>query len=273
MYSIFVHLSGIAILEICFFFFYVGPMETTMFENTVKKLTNEPVNNMNFIMIQQPNYKLDLQKFSYITFDSGNTQINSHNKINIDDLSENNQDEILREMEELRDYGIERRNEKNHDLFMQTIEYWSILCAFTLLVCIVEYLCTKKKKVNGVTMVSSDDETTGLELGEGPYRKGSIDECSDDPLIQQSRQEEITCIDKCCNTCKQKCNKKCMKRTMYYISFGCCLLTFQYLFFQHVVYYYNPLSLEEVKYLLYVALSPHIPKIPEVPEIPEIIQV
>jgi hypothetical protein len=166
-------------------------------------------------------------------------------------------------MEEQRDYGIERRNEKNHELFIQTVEYWSILCAFTLLVCIVEYLCTRKKKVDGVTMVSSDDEDTGLELGEGPYRKGSIDECSDDPLIQP-KQEQITCIEKCCNTCKQKCNKKCMNRTMYYISFGCFLLTFQYLFFQHVVYYYNPLSLEEVKYLIYIAFMSQIPAITQV---------
>jgi hypothetical protein len=134
-----------------------------------------------------------------------------------------------------------------------------MLCAFTLLVCIIEYICSKKKKVGGVIMVSSDDETTGLELGEGPYRKGSIDECSDDSLIHQ--QEQITCIDKCCNTCKHKCNKKCMKRTMYYISFGCCLLTFQYLFFQNVVYYYNPLSLEEVKYLIYIAFMSQIPAV------------
>ena len=260
MYSIFLHLSGIAILEICFFFYYVGPMETTMFENTVQQLTNEPRENFNIAMVEMPDFKLDLQKFIYIAFNSGNGQLNLNDDANVttDDYSEKNQDKMLREMEELRDYGIERRNEKNRELFIQTVEYWSMLCAFTLLVCIIEYLCTKKKKVNGVIMVSSDDETTGLELGEGPYRKGSIDECSDDPLIQQSQQEQITCIDKGCNTCKQKCNKKCMKKTMYYISFGCCLITFQYLFFQHVVYYYNPLSLEEVKYLIYIALSSHI---------------
>ncbi len=262
MYSIFVHLSGIAILEICFFFYYVGPMETTMFENTVKKLTNEPSVNLNIAMVEMPDLKLDLQKFIYIAFNSGNGQLNLNEDTNAttDDYSDKNRDKMLRELEELRDYGIERRNEHNHDLFIQTLEYWSMLCAFTLLVCIIEYICSKKKKVGGVIMVSSDDETTGLELGEGPYRKGSIDECSDDPLIQP-QQEQITCIDKCCNTCKQKCNKKCMKRTMYYISFGCCLLTFQYLFFQNVVYYYNPLSLEEVKYLIYIAFMSQIPAV------------
>jgi hypothetical protein len=261
MYSIFVHLSGIAILEICFFFYYVGPMETTMFENTVKKLTNEPSVNLNIAMVEMPDLKLDLQKFIYIAFNSGNGQLNLNEDTNAttDDYSDKNRDKMLRELEELRDYGIERRNEHNHDLFIQTLEYWSMLCAFTLLVCIIEYICSKKKKVGGVIMVSSDDETTGLELGEGPYRKGSIDECSDDSLIHQ--QEQITCIDKCCNTCKHKCNKKCMKRTMYYISFGCCLLTFQYLFFQNVVYYYNPLSLEEVKYLIYIAFMSQIPAV------------
>jgi len=238
----------------------VGPMETTMFENTVKKLTNQPIMNLNVAMVEMPDLKFDFQNFIYIAFNSGNGLLNLNDDTNVttDNSSDKNQDKMLREMEELRDYGIERRNEKNRDLFRQTIKYWSFLCAFTLLVCIIEYLCTKNKKVNGVTMVTSDDETTGLELGEGPYRKGSIDECSDDPLIQQSQQEEITCIDKCCNTCKQKCNKKCMKKTLYYISFGCCLITFQYLFFQHVVYYYIPLSLEEVKYLIYIAFSSSI---------------
>lgn len=46
MYTILFHLAGIAILEISFYFYYVGPMETKMFENTVRQLVNEPINNM-----------------------------------------------------------------------------------------------------------------------------------------------------------------------------------------------------------------------------------
>ena len=256
MYSIFAHISGIAILEICFFFFYVGPMETRMFEKTVKQLTNEPITELNVAMIEYPDYKVDLQKFIYIAFNSVNTPSSS---VTIDDFSENSQKELLYEMEELRDSGIARRDEKNNELFISTVEYWSILCAFTLILFVTESMCCKQKAKDevGITTVFSDD---GIELGEGRYRKGSIDVYSDDPLLD-TPEEHVSYTDRCCNTCKQKCNRKFMNNIVYYTSFGGCLLTFQYYFFQHVIYYYMPLSIEEVKYLIYIAFSSQIPSI------------
>jgi len=263
MYSIFAHISGIAILEICFFFFYVGPMETRMFEKTVKQLTNEPITNLNVAMIEYPDYKADLQNYIYIAFKSVNTPSSSvTDTTTLDDFSENNQKELLYEMEELRDSGIDRRNNQNRELFVSTVEYWSILCAFTLILFVIERMCCKQKKVEGVIMVSSDDDIDGIELGEGPYRKGSIDVYSDDPLLD-APEEHVDYTDRCCNTCKQKCSRKAVNNIVYYTSFASCLITFQYIFFQHVVYYYNPLSLEEVKYLIYVAFLSQMPSIPQ----------
>ena len=43
MYSMLFHISGIAILEIIFFFYYIGPMETFIFKNKVKQLSDEPI--------------------------------------------------------------------------------------------------------------------------------------------------------------------------------------------------------------------------------------
>lgn len=261
MYSIFAHISGIAILEICFFFFYVGPMETRMFEKTVTQLTNEPIIDFNLAMIEYPDYKVDLQKFIYIAFNSVNTPSSS---VTIDDFSENSQKELLYEMEELRDSGIARRDEKNNELFISTVEYWSILCAFTLILFVTERMCCKQKAKDevGITTVFSDDDIDGIELGEGRYRKGSIDVYSDDPLLD-TPDEHVSYTDRCCNTCKQKCNRKFVNNIVYYTSFGGCLITFQYLFFQHVVYYYIPLSIEEVKYLIYIAFASQIPSIPQ----------
>ena len=258
MYSIFAHISGIAILEICFFFFYVGPMETRMFEKTVKQLTNEPITELNVAMIEYPDYKVDLQKFIYIAFNSVNTPSSS---VTIDDFSENSQKELLYEMEELRDSGIARRDEKNNELFIEIVEYWGVLCAVTLVLFIIERMCCnkKKKEEGGITTVFSDD---GIELGEGRYRKGSIDVYSDDPLLD-TPDEHVSYTDRCCNTCKQKCNRKFVNNIVYYTSFGGCLLTFQYYFFQHVIYYYMPLSIEEVKYLIYVAFLSQMPSIPQ----------
>ena len=258
MYSIFAHISGIAILEICFFFFYVGPMETRMFEKTVKQLTNEPITELNVAMIEYPDYKVDLQKIIYIAFNSVNTPSSS---VTIDDFSENSQKELLYEMEELRDSGIARRDEKNNELFIEIVEYWGVLCAVTLVLFIIERMCCnkKKKEEGGITTVFSDD---GIELGEGRYRKGSIDVYSDDPLLD-TPDEHVSYTDRCCNTCKQKCNRKFVNNIVYYTSFGGCLLTFQYYFFQHVIYYYMPLSIEEVKYLIYIAFASQIPSIPQ----------
>lgn len=262
MYSIFAHISGIAILEICFFFFYVGPMETRMFEKTVKQLTNEPITEMNIAMIEQPDYKLDVQKYLYIAFNPGNMQMGSITDTTIDEFSENSQKELLYEMEELRDKGIARRNQKNNELFIEIVEKWCILCGVTLVLFTIERMCCnkKKKEEGGITTVFSDDDIDGIELGEGRYRKGSIDVYSDDPLLDSS-DEHVGYTDRCCNTCKQKCNRKCVNNIVYYTSFGGCLLTFQYYFFQHVIYYYMPLSIEEVKYLIYIAFSSQIPSI------------
>jgi len=264
MYSIFAHISGIAILEICFFFFYVGPMETRMFEKTVTQLTNEPIIDFNLAMIEYPDYKVDLQKFIYIAFNAGNLQMTSITDTSVDDFSENSQKELLYEMEELRDKGIARRDEKNNELFISTVEYWSILCAFTLILFVTERMCCKQKAKDevGITTVFSDDDIDGIELGEGRYRKGSIDVYSDDPLLD-TPDEHVSYTDRCCNTCKQKCNRKFVNNIVYYTSFGGCLITFQYLFFQHVVYYYMPLSIEEVKYLIYIAFASQIPSIPQ----------
>jgi hypothetical protein len=264
MYSIFAHISGIAILEICFFFYYVGPMETRMFEKTVKQLTNEPITEMNIAMIEQPDYKLDVQKYLYIAFNPGNMQMGSITDTTIDEFSEKNQEEILYEMEELRDKGIARRDEKNSELFVEIVEKWCILCGVTLVLFTIERMCCNKnkKEEDGITTVFSDDDIDGIELGEGRYRKGSIDVYSDDPLLD-TPDEHVSYTDRCCNTFKQKCNRKFVNNIVYYTSFGGCLLTFQYYFFQHVIYYYMPLSIEEVKYLIYVAFLSQTPSIPQ----------
>ena len=46
MYEIFIHVSSITILEICFFFYYIGPLETEIFYNYIKRLLNVPLNTL-----------------------------------------------------------------------------------------------------------------------------------------------------------------------------------------------------------------------------------
>ena len=72
--------------------------------------------------------------------------------------------------------------------------------------------------------------------GETYYRKGSID---DDELEDKSYEKLM----------KQK-------KLASYLGFAFLLILFQYLFFQFIVFNYNPLSLNEVKYIIYVEFKP-----------------
>ena len=40
MYSILFHICGVILLESCFFFYYIGPIETEMFKTKILKLTS-----------------------------------------------------------------------------------------------------------------------------------------------------------------------------------------------------------------------------------------
>jgi len=102
----------------------------------------------------------------------------------------------------------------------------------------------KLKKKNGVITVSSvsrDEES--LELVEtNTYRRYSID---DDNLETNTNANINTNI-----IMNQKIKKGCNK-ILHYFLFSCLLLTFKYLFFKNVVLVYDPLSYEEVKFIIY----------------------
>ena len=210
MYSIFFHLSGITILEISFFFYYIGPKETEMFQHHVKLLIKDPLLS--------------------IPYDPNNMAI-------INNLQQNSDDSKL------------RRETENYNLFIQTIDYWLILVIFSLCVFCIQYKYEEYQKLQknrGLTIVDNTNNGQSTELihlqtkYDEPYRKGSIDESDDETNIML----EIPTIEN---------NKKNYYRNkiLHYATFGSLVILFQYLFFQHVVYYYNPLTINEIKYLIY----------------------
>jgi len=215
MYSIFFHLSGITILEISFFFYYIGPKETEMFQHHVKLLIKDPLLS--------------------IPYDPNNMAI-------INNLQQNSDDSKL------------RRETENYNLFIQTIDYWLILVIFSLCVFFIQYKYEeyqKLQKTRGLTIVDNTNNGQSTELihlqtkYDEPYRKGSIDESDDETNIML----EIPTIEN---------NKKNYYRNkiLHYATFGSLVILFQYLFFQHIVYYYNPLTINEIKYLIYQDLQP-----------------
>ena len=54
MYIVFFHLSGIALLEILFYFLYVGNMETDLFSDTINKMLKSEHKNIENYRIKNP---------------------------------------------------------------------------------------------------------------------------------------------------------------------------------------------------------------------------
>jgi len=131
MYNIFFHIAGIAIIEIMFYFYYIGPIETNIFKDSVKKIVapiKNKENNLEPIVIVSP--------------------YNTSQFILLEDNEENN---ITRALKDNVDKANKTRDKENHELFIWTIQCWSILMSFCILLMIIQErhyiikLCNQRK--------------------------------------------------------------------------------------------------------------------------------
>jgi len=231
MYSILFHVTGIAILEICFFFYYVGPMETQMFEKTVRKLANGPIQSLDTLLIQN---QITPQTIQYITGALFGETVSADQSLELQLYNKSIEDRI-------------RRMEKNQELFIQTIEYWGALAFMSILVFLAQckyHQYQKMQKERGLNQEIEMGDCVPLR-NDNPrsYRKGSIDE-------DTSPSYEEPCI-------STKHKDHCWKMG-HYALFGSCIICFQYMFFQNIVFYYDPLSKGEVNYLIYQSVQPEL---------------
>ena len=206
MYELFFHISSISLLEICFFFYYIGPLETRIFLTYLKKMINGSISILNMILS-----KWDINRDDFI------------NTIYLIDNNSNAKEQLYLDSE----IGKEERIIENEELFKETIEYWTMIMALTTIVFGIEkiYNYMQDKNVR--------------------YRKSSIDDEDEESIIENSKIEESDRV---------KNMKKCCKVGCQYVLFGGGILSFQYLFFEHVVFEYKPLSIEEIKYYAYCYL-------------------
>ena len=228
MYYILFHIGGIAILEMCFFFYYIGPMETIIFQNKIKNLVSEPFDNMDDSIRMST---LDESQIMYIQYFF---------------IEENNLNQTAFEiLKDERDKGIHEREEKNYTLFMKVLVYWSIFIGMSIFIALIQYMCFKEydqnsdnynKSVTNAMITNGEIEMEELPL----YRRGSED---------SDLETTIYCTEK---------KKKVCYKFLYYFIFAGCILGFQYLFFQYVVLKYDPYSMEEVKYIIYQYLQPRL---------------
>lgn len=237
MYAIFFHIGGIAILEICFYFFYIGPIESIIFQRKIKKLLENPSQKVN-MFLHSPFFEQRASKEAVSYFITQEMKLKPSNET----LQEYLYQKSL--------FGLNQRKELNLQLFHQALLYWGYFILFSffffLVYCKYERY-NRLQKENGINSVLSNEDYENtqhdIELIHMPlYRKGS--ETSDE-LSSQIPQW-------------YHCNKKKCKKVFYYSAFGCCIIAFQYFFFECIVSKYQPLSNEELNYIIYEKFEPSL---------------
>lgn len=158
MYSILLHVSGIAILEICFYFYYIGPMETVIFTRKVVDI------------VDTQDYNLILPEPLYIPYNQT----------------------VYHYLEDEKNEALQERNAQNDALFRKALLYWCILMMSGILSYGLFVAYKQYKKRSDLMNVMERDSDEDLELIQLPlYRKGSID--SQDMELRETPR----CSNKC----------------------------------------------------------------------------
>ena len=139
MFKVFLHVSCITILEICFFFYYIGPLETDIFYSYIKRIISGP--------LEQLDNTLEKWNISRKQF--------------IEELySQSTDSDFENKLEREKDYGKMQRDEDNRQLFFNTIEYWSCILAFTFFLYLCEWIYNYHKMKDLKNIVPYEDEYT-----------------------------------------------------------------------------------------------------------------
>tara|TARA_B100000424_G_scaffold270077_1_gene268508 strand:+ start:1051 stop:1743 length:693 start_codon:yes stop_codon:yes gene_type:complete len=224
MYKIFLHVSCITVLEICFFFYYIGPLETDIFYSYIKRIINGPLDRLDDSLSM---IGIDRKQFIQLIY------------------SQDQDDDIEQRLKDESAFGKEQRENDNLTLFKTTMEYWSIIIAFTIFLFLSQltfYYCVMRRKSKNILPINDIESDNNSDILENemiltPYRKTSLDEEELEKQLKNNNKHKILFL--------------CLKTTGHYIIFGASIITFQYLFFQYVVFAYKPLSIEEIKYYVY----------------------
>jgi hypothetical protein len=224
MYKIFLHVSCITVLEICFFFYYIGPLETDIFYSYINRIINGPLDRLDESLAL---LGIDRKQFIQMIY------------------SENEDEDIEQKLEDESKFGKERRENDNLILFKTTMEYWSVIIAFTIFLFLFQltfYYCAMRKKTKNILPINDYENDDNSDILENemiltPYRKNSLDDEEIENQLKKNKKRKILFL--------------CIKTAGHYIIFGISIVTFQYLFFQYVVFAYKPLSIEEIKYYIY----------------------
>ncbi len=255
MYEIIYHILGLAILEIIFYFEYVGPMETTVFNNSINdaiKSEEKNINNDDKTLISNILQNDDL--FNLIT---GNR----------------NKTEFILHIENQHNDAIKKKDDYNNSMYQNCIKIWlicfGVVLFVTLLIKLIVYFWKKNKKFNQNDEIEMNNinrntlNVLGLNTTESNYNNETETlrnrNLSDESIEMEihSSVEPQTQITEVPNLYQSK-KYKFIKYFFYYIfSFGGIIL-FEYVFFNKVILKYKITTNEEIKYLLFKFIEPYL---------------
>lgn len=139
MYKIFFHLLGIAILEIIFYFFYIGPFEHNVFVNSFSRSIGGLIERIDSNH-ENPNFFLNISSFS-------------------------KDDSFMNELKIEAEQSNKERIEYNNNLYLATISIWFYCLLFMisiiLLYHLIKYFIRKHKKnlLQNIELVELTHET------------------------------------------------------------------------------------------------------------------
>ena len=255
-YKLLLHVAGISIVEILFYFYYIGPLETKIFTNEfetlIKSINNDFQDNKYFSI-----FKLNYNEY-YV-------QNETAKKIILE-----KQNESLSNMRDGVNESIDENEEFNQNLLKQCIIYWVCFNFIILLIYLLETTFRKlyieednssdeKKNITHSNKNIENNSTNDFELIRLNKRRSSSINEEQITYINAVKKRYYTILlwSKCCSIKNNNLNNFCLKLVEYLVLAGCIIL-FQYFFINDIVLKYRILALEEIKYLLYQQLFPLI---------------
>lgn len=265
MYTIFFHLSGLALIETLFYFLYIGPMETEIFENAISDAFASSKNDASQI------------ENIYI--------LNPFNNSNYITIGENTASNYSAAFKENVDNAESNRIKRNNKLFNKALYSWSIIMSVSLVIFLIEmsikyYLFKKNKILNteitlnennspksvdsisdmSIEMISMSRDQIPLDA---KFRGNSFDstniEINNMEINNDNNVDEINKNEEKFFNFKN-IRKNILKTTFHYSTLIVLIVSFEYWFFNNIILKYDIVSMEELEYVLYENFYPILSK-------------
>ena len=231
MYSIFFHITGLSLIEILFYFYYIGPMETIIFKNAISDAFKNSLNN---------ELSDDTNNPIYIV-----SPFNSSQLILIENKEES---KYSNEFQQIVSDAERKRKENNTKLFYVALFSWSIIFTISIVYFIIEmliryYFYKNKNNLRNISSINS------LEMITIPLDIEKTS-CNNDNNKEEPKEYKFIKWDKIIKNIKYN--------IVHYSILLLLIVLFEYWFFNKIILKYDIVSMKELEYMLYKKTAPII---------------